>query len=345
MSVGDFWEDMCLHIVVHLYVTYRTTMWRRMCQRDCGDVTYRTTHCARGSAEWLNGVRSRLRIPIIMRITRGRGGRRSIVSKKILHSLPQTCLLKETMVFIFPACACSSGDVVAPSAPRLLTLMSRLCATWVFLYFSFADGAPSTSSAGRDDMTTTRALGAMAGAFVQEAAKPGSAQPQPLKVISAGLGRTGTSSLKNALRRLGLKPYHMADGVFETEGHFDLWMDYTRTVLNFTSTTVGASPQQLIESFSSVEKLLQQHDSRAARGETSRKVFEQTLCGGEDVGQLMTPVWEWNSWSEQCSTSPVGLGGASGSGYMGSCQRDLLRRCDNESRSHEVHPTAMIRIT
>ena len=32
---------------------------------------------------------------------------------------------------------------------------------------------------------------------------------QSMKIIGAGLGRTGTSSLKEALSRLGLKTYHM----------------------------------------------------------------------------------------------------------------------------------------
>ena len=44
-------------------------------------------------------------------------------------------------------------------------------------------------------------------------------------LICAGLGRTGTSSLKLALKKIGLTPYHMSDGVMETKGHMDLWVD------------------------------------------------------------------------------------------------------------------------
>ncbi len=54
----------------------------------------------------------------------------------------------------------------------------------------------------------------------------GGISKQPMKVIGAGQGRTGTGSLKTALQRLGLKPYHMKDGVMETPGHMDLWLDY-----------------------------------------------------------------------------------------------------------------------
>merc|ERR1719361_1471701 len=52
-------------------------------------------------------------------------------------------------------------------------------------------------------------------------------EPQVMKVIGAGMGRTGTLSLKTALTDLGLKPYHMMN-VFETTGHFELWRDFMR---------------------------------------------------------------------------------------------------------------------
>ena len=44
-----------------------------------------------------------------------------------------------------------------------------------------------------------------------------------MKVIGAGFGRTGTSSLKGALEELGFGPcYHMTD-VFENPGHAGFW--------------------------------------------------------------------------------------------------------------------------
>jgi len=49
------------------------------------------------------------------------------------------------------------------------------------------------------------------------------ATPQPLKVIGAGFGRTGSSSLVVALKQLGFKPYHMKEGVMETHGHLELF--------------------------------------------------------------------------------------------------------------------------
>lgn len=46
-----------------------------------------------------------------------------------------------------------------------------------------------------------------------------------IKIIGAGFGRTGTSSLKDALDRLGVTPcYHMRD-VMEKSEHIRLWHD------------------------------------------------------------------------------------------------------------------------
>jgi len=47
-----------------------------------------------------------------------------------------------------------------------------------------------------------------------------------LKVIGAGLGRTGTLSLKLALEHLGLGPcYHMSEMLAQIRGHLPLWVE------------------------------------------------------------------------------------------------------------------------
>lgn len=51
-------------------------------------------------------------------------------------------------------------------------------------------------------------------------------EPQKILLIGAGYGRTGTSSLVQALAQVGLKSYHMKEGVFETPGHLDLWHEF-----------------------------------------------------------------------------------------------------------------------
>ena len=50
------------------------------------------------------------------------------------------------------------------------------------------------------------------------------AEPQPIKVIGAGLGRTGTSSLVVALEQLGYKAYHMKH--VAQCNHFKVWSAY-----------------------------------------------------------------------------------------------------------------------
>lgn len=53
-------------------------------------------------------------------------------------------------------------------------------------------------------------------------------EPQRMIVLGAGFGRTGTSSLLSALEKLGLRAYHMREGVVRTPGHAVLWADLAR---------------------------------------------------------------------------------------------------------------------
>lgn len=55
---------------------------------------------------------------------------------------------------------------------------------------------------------------------------PSSNSPQPLLVINAGNGRTGTTSFGMAMERLGLKTYHMVTGVRETPGQAEMWLKF-----------------------------------------------------------------------------------------------------------------------
>jgi hypothetical protein len=47
---------------------------------------------------------------------------------------------------------------------------------------------------------------------------------QPMKLIGAGVGRTGTASTREALRILGFKAYHMVESLENND--FPLWADY-----------------------------------------------------------------------------------------------------------------------
>src|SRR5690606_30029691 len=50
-----------------------------------------------------------------------------------------------------------------------------------------------------------------------------------LKVIGAGLGRTGTLSLKLALEHIGFGPcYHMSEMLAQMRSHLPLWIETAR---------------------------------------------------------------------------------------------------------------------
>jgi len=51
--------------------------------------------------------------------------------------------------------------------------------------------------------------------------------PVPMRVIGAGLSRTGTSSLVEALHQLGYNPYHMVEGVLD-HGHTLQWARWVK---------------------------------------------------------------------------------------------------------------------
>ena len=51
---------------------------------------------------------------------------------------------------------------------------------------------------------------------------------QPMRVINVGLPRTGTSSFVEAMSQLGLRSYHMKDGVQDTPGHASLWVAHAK---------------------------------------------------------------------------------------------------------------------
>ena len=74
--------------------------------------------------------------------------------------------------------------------------------------------APS-ASVGSETMDNKRAWKSIAGVGLKDAF---AGEAKPMVLICAGLGRTGTSSLKLAMKLVGLTPYHMADGVMETKG-------------------------------------------------------------------------------------------------------------------------------
>ena len=71
---------------------------------------------------------------------------------------------------------------------------------------------------------------------------------EKMKVIGAGLGRTGTSSLVIALRELGYTPYHMLDGVEQTAGQLDRWVTYVEQLESGSAEAQKKALDQLVNS-------------------------------------------------------------------------------------------------
>ena len=69
-----------------------------------------------------------------------------------------------------------------------------------------------------------------------------------MKVIGAGLGRTGTASLVIALRELGFTSYHMKEGVFHTPGQLERWVAYINTLEAGDEAAKDIALEQLVDS-------------------------------------------------------------------------------------------------
>ena len=77
-----------------------------------------------------------------------------------------------------------------------------------------------------------------------------SAPPQPMLVLGAGFGRTGTMSLVAAYKRLGLRSYHMKDGLLDTPGHGDLWARWAHAHDAHSQMAIAEATEALIGNMS-----------------------------------------------------------------------------------------------
>ena len=85
-------------------------------------------------------------------------------------------------------------------------------------------------SAEREDPTVGNTLHRIVGSVIDKDAgtiKQVVTEKQDMKVINIGLARTATSSFVAAMAELGIKSYHMKDGVQDTPGHMDLWIAHS----------------------------------------------------------------------------------------------------------------------
>ena len=69
-----------------------------------------------------------------------------------------------------------------------------------------------------------------------------------IKIIGAGLGRTGTQSLLQGMQQLGYTPYHMKEGVLETPGQLERWVTYIEALEGGNKTAADVAVDELIDS-------------------------------------------------------------------------------------------------
>jgi len=100
---------------------------------------------------------------------------------------------------------------------------------------------------------------------------------QTIKIIGAGLARTGTSSLVVALQRLGFKAYHMFEGVIES-GHLQLWFDVAHDFEAMALRLAGGADQSGFDARSRVNaSAIAVIDAMAADGFNATTDFPASL--------------------------------------------------------------------
>ncbi len=108
-----------------------------------------------------------------------------------------------------------------------------------------------------------------------------------LKIIGAGLGRTGTASLKIALDTLGLGPcYHMSE-VLGNAGHIDRWLDVASgkpdwpAIFGTYQSTVDFPAsnywRELAEFYPEAKVVLSHRDAERWFASTQKTIFSERL--------------------------------------------------------------------
>ena len=147
-------------------------------------------------------------------------------------------------------------------------------------------------AAGHETLDNKRVWRAIAKVGLKEAL---AGEAKPMVVVCAGLGRTGTSSLKLALKKIGLKPYHMADGVMETKGHMDLWVEHAaqpalRACAPATTDTAGSSDDRTARATALIRRY-----GYAQQGEGVATVIKGMADAGFDGATDMPACYIWRA--------------------------------------------------
>lgn len=154
--------------------------------------------------------------------------------------------------------------------------------------------------------------------MIPQASKAISSQPHELKVIGAGWGRTGTTSLKKALEILGYPCYHMLD-VVQQRGHSAFWIkvadhephDFTDVFVQpgmaYTATTDFPAAQywqELLAAYPNAKVILTVRDPEEWYRSCDATVF-RILPSNQDTPMLFRLAW-WMSFTFCWETYRIG---------------------------------------
>jgi hypothetical protein len=127
----------------------------------------------------------------------------------------------------------------------------------------------------------------------------------PLKVIGAGLGRTGTMSLKLALERIGLSPcYHMAE-LMMNPARVPLWIDVADGKPNWEAVFEGYPAttdypaciwwRELASAYPNAKVILTLRDPEKWFESTQATIFSETMAARIESSPLV-PFFEKTVW-------------------------------------------------
>mmetsp|Transcript_178488 Transcript_178488/g.566341 ORF Transcript_178488/g.566341 Transcript_178488/m.566341 type:complete len:326 (-) Transcript_178488:212-1189(-) len=119
--------------------------------------------------------------------------------------------------------------------------------------------------------------------------------PTPMRVIGAGLGRTGTSSLNAALKQLGHKPYHMAEGVVD-QGHEAQWRRVVEASLTGNTSEFKAATDAVID-------LIAAEGFDATTDYPACLIFEELLRRYPDAKVILSTRSSGKSWAKSVLSS------------------------------------------
>mmetsp|Transcript_97110 Transcript_97110/g.231074 ORF Transcript_97110/g.231074 Transcript_97110/m.231074 type:complete len:313 (-) Transcript_97110:215-1153(-) len=136
---------------------------------------------------------------------------------------------------------------------------------------------------------------------------------EPLQIIGAGLGRTGTSSMAMALTRLGYRPYHWVEGMMQM-GHTGLWARWYDAMHSGDEAGADAA-------FQTVAEAIAQSGFNATLDFPACMAFESFMKMYPNAKVLLSVRSSGQAWAASILNGVIDLSWAAQFGFFGLTQR------------------------